>query len=148
MFGPWTNEVVIFRHWRELDDQGRTELINYGIEIWSLMAKLVSRTPNIRRTSFCTDWFELPFHRLAWSFATKPLEELHLVQVGDIAQLLGAVCKQLKHMPRLRHLALQYSGQGSAYTYFIPQSELDAESPGPAIEKVSLKTAEIQIIER
>ncbi|KAL5492481.1 hypothetical protein ACEPAI_3928 [Sanghuangporus weigelae] len=139
LFGPWTTESLIFRRSLGLDDWSREELNKYAAEVWDLMAKLVERTPNVRYVSFCTDWFELPFNRLAENLAVRSLEELRLIQVGDITQLLGAVCKQIKRMPRLRHLFLQYSGQGSAYTNFIPQSELDEGSPGPSLEKVTLK---------
>lgn len=103
------------------------------------MSKLVERTPNVRFVSFSTDWFEMPFKSLAESLASRPLEELRLIQTGDITQLLGAVCKQIRRIPTLKHLYLQYSGQGSAYTNFIPPSELEEGSPGPSLEKVTLK---------
>ncbi|EJD07641.1 uncharacterized protein FOMMEDRAFT_143963 [Fomitiporia mediterranea MF3/22] len=139
LFGAWTREAVVFRHNRELDERSRRELLISANEVWSLIARFVTRIPNLQTISLCVDWFEMPLRYFAEGLEYSPLQEIRLVQAGDIAQLLGAVCKKIKNMKVLKHLYLQYSGVGSAYTNFVPPSELEGESPPLSLEKVTLK---------
>ncbi|KAI5121630.1 hypothetical protein M0805_001159 [Coniferiporia weirii] len=139
LFGPWTREIVILRHNPDLDDRGRVIMRERTDEVWSLVMRLFASVPNIRRVSISTDWFEWPLRRVTEGLERMSLlREIRLVQLGDISQLLGAVCKRIKYLPALAHLDLQYSGLGTAYANFVPPSELD-DSPGPAFEKLSLK---------
>ena len=140
LFGKWTREALVFRHNRELDDKGREALLNEGNEVWGLMAALFARAPNISTLSLCTDWFEMPLSNVVRGLSRMSnLVDLRFVMAGDITPLLGAVCKHIPEMPQLQHLSLQYSGTGSAYTSFIPPSELPKNGPRPAFEKLSLK---------
>lgn len=143
LFGEWTREAIILRHNRELDYEGRKSLFNEGNELWKLMSALFARTPNISTVSLCTDWYEMPLNNVVRGLACMPsLRDLRFSMAGDITPLLGVVCKHIRMLPQLLHLTLQYSGSGSAYTSFVPTSELPNEGPNAKLEKLSLKIGE------
>ena len=144
LFGEWTREAVILRHNRELDYEGRKSLFNEGNELWKLMAALLgARTPNVTTISLCTDWYEMPLNNVIRGLACMPsLRDLRFSMAGDITPLLGTVCKHIRLLPHLQHLSLQYSGAGSAYTSFVPTSELPIEGPNSTFDRLSLRIGE------
>ncbi|KAH8111006.1 hypothetical protein DFH11DRAFT_1842639 [Phellopilus nigrolimitatus] len=114
LFGRWTREIVLFRHFRDLDAKGRSSLNESSGELWTLMARLFAHVPNARSLSLSSDRNEMSIPQVTESFIRMPsLRELRVIHAGDITQLLGTLCKKMSLLPSLEHLFLQYSGSGS-----------------------------------
>lgn len=140
LFGPWTREIIIFRNNRESPSNTMRNLCERSDEEWKIMQKLCARLPNVRCMALNTDWFEIPSHRFANDLCRFPnLNEMRLVQVGDITQLLGLTCRKISGCLSLKHLHLQYSGSGSVYSSYIPPSDLEKLSPPPSLTSLSLR---------
>ena len=138
LFGTWTRELIVFRNHRGFECM--QNVCERSDEEWRAMQRLCAHVPNVRCMALNTDWFEVPSHRVANDLVRFPsLNELRLVQVGDITQLLSIICKKISLCTSLKHVHLQYSGSGSVYGNYIPVSDLEAISPPSSLSSLSLR---------
>ena len=129
----------MLRRYLRLEETKRLVLNEQAGETYMLLTSLLMRLCNARIFSLSTDWYEWPLrHKGRGIHGVLELQEMRLVQIGEIPQLFSFACNAAMDSPTLEHLYLQYSGSSTAYATVDPPPPMEI-LPQPAFKKLSLK---------